>query len=298
MDDQNRYVDRVRLPSPLSSPPRRVVSLVPSLTESLFDLNLGDRVVAITDYCIHPADRLAGLPRVGGTKTPDIARIIALHPDLVLMNREENRREDAEQLEAAGIHVWASEPRTVQEALNQLWELMDIFDEPAMSERVRWIERQMDWTAATARQQRPVRVFAPIWYDPWIVFTGDTFCNDLLRICGGENVFANFVQGEPDIALDQHRPARSAAAAGRYPEVTPDEIIQRQPEVVLLPNEPYPFAEAHTAELAKLEIPAARTGRIHRIDGTLLTWHGTRIAYALAELPSLLVSVEEEDCDR
>ena len=120
------YVSSIE--SPVDHPPQRVVSLVPSLTESLFDLDLGDRLIAITDYCTRPADKVQRLPRVGGTKTPDVARIIELQPDLVLLNDEENRREDAEALQAAHIPIWVTGPRSVFEALNVLWNLMDIFD--------------------------------------------------------------------------------------------------------------------------------------------------------------------------
>src|SRR5215813_10122637 len=98
--------------APVSTPPRRVVSLVPSVTESLFDLNLGDRLIAITDYCVYPEAGVARLPRIGGTKNPDVGRIINLSPDLVIANQEENRKEDVLALQEAGIPVWVMFPRT------------------------------------------------------------------------------------------------------------------------------------------------------------------------------------------
>src|ERR1700681_4145613 len=98
---------------PTESVPRRVVSLVPSMTESLCDLNLADRLIGITDYCTRPADVVARLQKLGGTKNPNIPAIIALHPDLVLMNREENREADAQALQAAGIPIWVTHPNTV-----------------------------------------------------------------------------------------------------------------------------------------------------------------------------------------
>src|SRR5215216_588354 len=116
--------------APISHAPQRVVSLVPSVTESLFELGMGNSLVGITDYCVHPEQEVARLPRVGGTKNPDLARIIALQPDLVIVNQEENRKEDAEALKAAGIAVWVTFPRTVREAFNLLWAIMDLFDEP------------------------------------------------------------------------------------------------------------------------------------------------------------------------
>jgi iron complex transport system substrate-binding protein len=297
----SQYGDTYSLPPSIEQPPRRVVSLVPSMTESLFDLQLGDRLVGVTDYCIYPEQGVKRLPKVGGTKSPRVEQIIALQPDLVLMNKEENQLEDAQALEAAGLTVWVTEPRTVQEALNLLWEIMSIFDEPVMSERVRWIERQMDWAAAAARENEPTRVFVPIWYAPWMTFNRDTYMHDLLRVCGGQNVFASHEQehlaplhavwseGETPPADDP----RAARHDTRYPCVTLAEIAATQPEVVLLPSEPYRFTEAHAQEIAALDIPAAHNGRIHLVDGTLLTWHGTRIAYALSELPSLLSTGKE-----
>src|SRR5690349_13852665 len=116
---------------PVDYVPQRVVSLVPSVTESLFDLNIGRRVVGVTDYCTRPADGVRNLPKLGGTKNPDIQGILALHPDLVIMNREENRPEDADALQAAGVPVWVTHPDTVREALNLLWSIMDVFEEPS-----------------------------------------------------------------------------------------------------------------------------------------------------------------------
>ena len=255
---------------PVDKPPRRVVSLVPSLTESLFDLNLGERVVGVTDYCVRPADKLAGIARVGGTKNPDVEQIVALRPDLVLVNREENRRQDAEALQAAGIPVWVTYTRTVQEALNLLWAIMDVFNETSMHMRVRVIEQAYDWVAGVsrAREGAPCRVFVPIWMQPLMTFNADTYMHDLLQVCGGSNVFA-----ENDT---------------RYPRIKMDDVAAAQPDVILLPSEPFAFDETHVATFAALDIPAAHQGHIHLVDGSLLTWHGTRVAYALDEIPPLM----------
>ena len=254
---------------PALPPPRRVVSLVPSLTESLFDLDLGDRLIAVSDYCTRPAERLGGLPRVGGPKTPDVARIVALQPDLVLLNDEENRREDAKALAAAGIPLWV----TVLDALTVLWQIMELFDHTVMIPRVREIERAYDYTLAAALASAPVRVFVPIWRDPWMTFSAGTYADDMLRVCGGANVFAAGARDTPT----------------RYPQITLNDVIAAQPEVILLPDEPYPFNQGDAAELSRLDLPAARFGRIYSIDGSLLMWHGTRAAYALRDLPLLLM---------
>jgi ABC-type Fe3+-hydroxamate transport system substrate-binding protein len=283
--------------APVTTPPRRVVSLVPSVTESLFDLNLGDRLVAITDYCVYPAAGVAKLPRIGGTKNPDIRRIIDLKPDLVIANQEENRKEDVVALQDAGIAVWVTFPRTVADAFNLLWNIMHTFDEPTMVPRIRLMEQTMDWIWRISEKKledNPCRVFVPIWLDPLMTFNADTYAHDLLRICGAINVFADrdrqyplkadLGQADPLLADDPRRVGRDT----RYPRVTIEEVVAAQPDMILLPSEPFQFSEEHIALFAALDIPAAGNDQILLVDGSLLTWHGTRLAYALDTIPALL----------
>jgi ABC-type Fe3+-hydroxamate transport system substrate-binding protein len=250
-------------------PPHRIVSLVPSLTEALFALGLGERVVGVTDWCVHPADRVAALPRVGGTKNPDPAAIRALTPDLVIANQEENRRRDVERLEAAGLRVWVTYPRTVAEGAALLAELAELGAAPEARARVVAPVLAALAEAETARPEQGVPVFCPIWREPWMSVGADTYAHDLLALCGGRNVFA----GHGD---------------RRYPRVTLDEIVAAAPEVVLLPDEPYAFGASDEAELRRLPLPAARSGRIHRIDGTWVSWYGPRIRPAIRALRGLL----------
>jgi ABC-type Fe3+-hydroxamate transport system substrate-binding protein len=286
---------------PVSGPPSRVVSLVPSITESLFDLNLGACVVGITDYCIRPAERITGLPRIGGTKNPDVQRIIELRPDLVIANQEENRPEDVAALQAAGVPVWITFPRTVADVFNLLWNIMYIFEETSMVPRVRLIEYTYDWVQgiSKAREDNPCRVFVPIWLDPLMTFNQDTYMHDLLRVCGGVNVFADRQRRYPlkaDLGEDDAYPADDPRIAGkdtRYPRVTLQEVTEAQPDVILLPSEPFEFTEAHIPIFASLDVPAARNERITLVEGSLLTWHGTRVAYALNELPNFLCTSDE-----
>ncbi len=276
---------------------KRVISLVPSLTETLFDLNLGHKLVGRTEYCIYPADKVEKIPTFGGTKNPDIAGIIAQNPDLVLMNREENRLEDARALQSAGIPIWATHPKTVLGAFNLMWNIMDVFQETSMVARVRLIEYSYDWISAISQAKDDAgevcKVFVPIWKDPWMTFNADTYIHDLLRVCGGTNVFAERQRQYPLKAdLGQSEPyapddPRIEGRDVRYPRITLDEVVAMQPDVILLPSEPYHFTEVDKAIFATLDIPAAKNNRIHLIDGSYLTWHGTRIAYALNELPPL-----------
>jgi ABC-type Fe3+-hydroxamate transport system substrate-binding protein len=251
--------------------PRRIVSLVPSLTESLFELGLGERVVGVTEWCVHPAERVAALPKLGGTKNPDLAAIVALAPDLVIANQEENRRRDVEKLEAAGFHVWVTYPRTVAEGAAVLAELAELGASAAARARV---VVPVLAAVAEAEQARPalgVPVFCPIWRDPWMAVGGGTYADDLLTLCGGRNVFAE--RGDR-----------------RYPRVTLDDVVAAAPEVVILPDEPYAFGAADVAELRRLPIPAAQSGRLHLIDGTWVSWYGSRIERALRAIRSLLAA--------
>jgi ABC-type Fe3+-hydroxamate transport system substrate-binding protein len=240
---------------------------VPSLTETLFDLTAGERVVGRTDYCIHPAAQVAAIPSVGGTKNPDIEAILSLKPDLILMDRDENRRLDAEALMAAGVRVFATAPHSVQEALDLLWDLATLLDVTTQAgPRIQAIERAYDWTRSAADSLTPVRVFCPIWRDPWMTFNADTYAHDLLCICGAENVFANHDT--------------------RYPHVTLDEAAERTPDLILLPSEPFAFSTADAADLTAR--PALAETPVHLVDGSLLFWPGTRLVRALAQLPPLL----------
>jgi ABC-type Fe3+-hydroxamate transport system substrate-binding protein len=248
--------------------PRRIVSLVPSLTEALFALGLGERVVGVTEWCVHPAEGVAPLAKVGGTKNPDIPSILALRPELVLANREENRRRDVEKLEAAGIRVWVTYPRTVRDGVELLAALAEL---GAPEERRRAVVDPTLRALERAEQQRfegRVRFVCPIWRDPWMVVGADTFAHDLLTLCGGENAFAE-------------------ASPRRYPRVKLAEIEAARPELILLPDEPYAFGQRDARELARLDVPAAREGRIHLIDGTLVSWYGPRILQAIETLSAL-----------
>ena len=251
------------------SPARRIVSLVPSLTEALFALGLGERLVAVTDWCVHPAEAVDALPKVGGTKNPSLEDIVALEPDLVIANQEENRRRDVDWLVGRGIAVWVTYPRTVRDAVALLGELAGL---GAPEERVdavlRPIERAVE-EAEARRPRRPTRFFCPIWKKPWMAVGRDTYADDLLRLCGGQNVFADRTER-------------------RYPLVEADEITAAAPEVILLPDEPYAFGPRDVAELSALDLPAAVAGRIHLIDGTLVSWYGPRIGRAIATLRPLL----------
>jgi len=285
------------MPSPFDFVPQRVISLVPSMTETLFDLGIGERLIAVTDYCTRPEDKTKALPKIGGTKNPDIEKIISMKPDLVLMNREENRLADHEALTKAGFQTWVTEPRTAFDALNILWDVMDIFEAPHFSARVREIERAYDYTELAMRSEsiEPLTVFIPIWKDPWMTINKDTYIHDILSVCGAHNVFAERERLFPLRADLGEEEAKSVEGRDtRYPRVTLDEVVAKQPQAVILPDEPYSFTEDDKAIFAELDIPAAKHNHIYVVDGSLISWHGTRIATALQELPPLFDKIRKD----
>jgi ABC-type hemin transport system substrate-binding protein len=256
----------------LARAPERIVSLVPSVTESLFALGCGSRVVGVTEYCVAPDHARRDATVIGGTKTPRCDAIVALRPDLVLANREENRALDVRRLEARGVRVFVLYARSVLRAARELSQLGALLGVPW-----RAAAHVAEIRGALARGRpkltRPPRTVALVWKDPYMAVGGDCYAHDLIVRAGGVNPFAD-------------------AGGRRYPHVAVDALVAASPDVVLLPSEPYAFSDADRDELATLPCPAARKGRIHHIDGALMTWPGPRSARALATLCALLADDE------
>lgn len=272
-------------------PPRRVVSLVPSTTESLFDLGLGQAVAGITDYCIYPEKQLDSLPRLGGPKNPNVKAILDLKPDLVLANQEENTRQAIEILIARGLQVWVSFPCTVEQAVEFLFQLAGVFQDNTARDRVRSLATQVDQTRTILQGKQRRRYFCPIWrgrtaagQDWWMTFNRDTYAHDLLDLLGGENIFAERERYYPlEADLGMSEPQEEGDRDRRYPRVNLPEIAGARPEVILLPSEPYEFTDEHQMEFEQL-MPGVQ---VKRVDGSLLTWHGTRLGRALQGLAGL-----------
>jgi ABC-type Fe3+-hydroxamate transport system substrate-binding protein len=229
----------------------RVVSLVPSLTEAVA-VTLPGVLVGATDWCTHPAD--LDVPRVGGSKYPDLDRVLELRPDVVLVNVEENRRADADALRAAGVALYETYPRTVDGALDVLGQMLTFLgaeDEPP------WLaDARVAWAHRTVVTRRAV---IPVWRRPWVVLGSDTFAGDVLRRLGVGNCFDD--------------------AGDRYPRPTLDDIRATSPDLVVLPDEPYAFSATDGPE-AFAGIPCAL------VSGRHLTWYGP----ALAEAPAVLTA--------
>lgn len=237
-------------PCELGRPARRVVSLVPSLTESIA-LTRPEALVGATDWCTHPAD--LDVVRVRGTKNPDRKAIVALKPDLVLANREENRELDIRKLREAGIPVWVTVIETVEEACASLRRL---FAEALQWPVPQWLDEvERIWLGPVPPIQ--ARVAIPIWRDPWMVVGSSTFTGDVARRLGLDNVF------------DQH--------VDRYPHVELADIDRPDIDLVLLPDEPYVFNADDGPE-------AFHSTRTMLVSGRSLTWYGPSLVGAHAEM--------------
>lgn len=225
--------------------PRRVVSLVPSITEAVASVD-ARLLVGATDYCTHPAD--LSVHRVGGSKYPDVAAILACGPDLVLANAEENRRVDVEAVEAAGVPVWVCYPTTVLEALDSASRM---FTDALQVPEPAWVERARRVWAEPAPMIGTAVI--PIWRKPWMVLGGATFAGDVLQRLGVYNVFASSDES--------------------YPTMNVERILAAQPDLVVLPDEPYRFTVDDGPSFF-----APTPARL--VNGRHLTWHGPSLAEA------------------
>lgn len=219
----------------------RVVSLVPSVTETL--IAFGVTPVGCTRFCEQP-----GLRAVGGTKDPDVAAIVAMEPDLVVVNDEENRREDADALVRAGITVHSMSPRSVGEVGAALEDLAAVIGCPAPRVEL-----------PVAQPTRGTAV-AMIWRRPWMTQRADTYGSSVLEHLGWSNPFGH--------------------GADRYPTIELADLAREAPDLVVLPSEPYPFAPRHLSEISR-DIPGTRVGLV---DGRDLFWWGIRTGDALSRL--------------
>lgn len=233
----------------------RLISLCPSLTELLFDLGLGSSVVGRTRFCVHPADAVDAIEKVGGTKNPRLERIIELRPDLVLLNEEENRREDAEALAEAGIRCHVSLPRDAAETAEMVRSIGAAVRRGSEAEVIaRDIEHRAGRVRKDAAGKPQVSFAYLIWRDPLMTVNTDTFVSSLLTLPGGRNVFGDM--------------------SDRYPAIDVNLLAVADPDLIMLSSEPFPFLEQHAQELARST--GLPLDRFVFADGELLSWHGSR----------------------
>jgi hypothetical protein len=258
---------------PASSEPR-IASLVPSLTELVFALGLGDHLVARTGWCIHPAGRVGRVAKVGGTKTVNLAKLRRLAPTHVLVNVDENRRETVEAIGAWGRdapQIVVTHPVDPQDNLDLVAQMVAVFGTvPGVAGRAATLraalQRELVLTAPAGR--RPVRVLYLIWHRPWMTVARDTYISRMLARINWQTLPAA---------------AGGAAGAARYPLLSGKETWLAEVDRVLLSSEPFAFGAGHAAEAAAL----CPRGRIEHVDGELLSWYGARAVAGLAFLRAL-----------
>ncbi|MCW3072227.1 MAG: ABC-type Fe3+-hydroxamate transport system, periplasmic component [Bacteroidetes bacterium] len=255
------FTDQLNRKIELASPPKRIISLVPSQTELLYDLGLRDEVVGITKFCIHPNEWFRTKTRVGGTKKYDFEKIKALQPDLIIGNKEENEKEQIELL-MKDYNVWMSDIYTLKDALQMIAAMGALLGKNEAATNLKLgIESQFYQFQHTRVSDLRTAYF--IWRKPYMVAGHDTFINEMMKLCGFENIFAN---------LDS-----------RYPEVSREELLEAKPELILLSSEPYPFKEQHILEFREL-VPDAK---VMVVDGELFSWYGSRLLKAPAYFSGL-----------
>ncbi|MCK4303038.1 MAG: ABC transporter substrate-binding protein [Candidatus Eisenbacteria sp.] len=241
---------------------RRIVSLVPSLTETLFDLGAGSSLVAATDYCISPAEACR-IPRVGGPRNPDLEGIVRLDPDLVIAGKEENCREHLKWIRDR-LPLKVFDCRSLEDALALIEALGEIVGQRSSArEIVVRTTAVLQGLREGCEEQGPKRnVFYPLWTDPWMTISRRTFVASMIEEAGGLSIFCE--RAEP------------------YPTIDLAEARRREPDVVLLPDEPHAFEQADRQQFR--DFRAYGSGSVHCIPGRWAAWYGTRMDAGLRGL--------------
>lgn len=256
------FIDQMQRKVCVEFPPRRIISLVPSQTELLYDLGLDKEVVGITKFCVHPNEWFRRKTRVGGTKQVKLDIIEQLQPDLIIGNKEENERSQIEAL-ATKYPVWMSDVYTLNDAVNMIEAIGELVDK---AENAKNLSKRINVAFDTFHKEcttPTLRAAYFIWRKPYIVVASDTFIDEMLRIAGFVNVFAE---------------------RERYPDITLEELAEAAPKIILLSSEPYPFKEKHFDEFKRVCPNAV----IKLVDGELFSWYGSRLLHTPAYFRRLL----------
>ena len=264
-----QFTDQMNRSVCIPNNPHRIVSLVPSITELLFDLGMGDRVVGVTRFCIFPPEARKNPINIGGTKKLHLDRIRKIQPDLIIGNKEENTKAEIEAL-AREFPVWMSDVNTMAqgiEMIRRVGEICEISEKAnALADAVNEAFDELTGVSFTRR----LRVAYLIWNEPVMVAGSDNFINDVIWLSGFENVFGNQINGENN----------------RYPEVSADALINSDPDLLLLSSEPYPFQQKHLLHFQNT-LP---NSRVLLVDGTMFSWYGSR----MLKMPEYLNELKQE----
>jgi ABC-type Fe3+-hydroxamate transport system substrate-binding protein len=256
---QRRFTDQLGHSVTINYPPKRIISLVPSQTELLFDLGLDKEIIGLTKFCIHPIEKFAERTKIGGTKKLNIEKIRSLEPDLIIGNREENQQEQIEAL-MEEFPVWMSDIYTLDDAketIAQIGELVDRQPEAAYLNHL-ITSGFSDLKTLAVQNGLNKTVAYLIWREPFMAAGKDTFIDDILMLNGLNN----------------------AIKTKRYPELTLPELAALKPDLVFLSSEPYPFKQKHLEEIQQF-LPGAT---IMLVDGEMFSWYGSRLIKAVQYL--------------
>jgi ABC-type Fe3+-hydroxamate transport system substrate-binding protein len=259
--------DQIGKPVFVPGIPKKIVSLVPSVTELLYDLGLGDRVVGITRYCVHPAAWLQTKTIIGGTKKIDIRKILSLQPDLVLANKEENIKEQVELL-GTSVPVYTSAVSNLASALQLIQDIGQLVRKEKKAASL--VEKIKKGFASLQKISTPQKLVYVIWRKPYMTAGGDTFIQDMINRMGCTNVFKK---------------------KKRYPVFLMNDLEPLKPDFIFLSSEPYPFKEKHIAEVKKI-FPDIK---MLLVDGEMFSWYGSRLLLAPVYFKQLLKRMQRKD---
>lgn len=253
-DQLNRFI------SLDSIPPKRIVSLVPSQTELLYYLGLDEEVIGITKFCVHPQQWFKSKTRIGGTKKVNVEKVKALQPDLIIGNKEENVKEQIDELEKIAP-VWISDVNNFDDALEMIKTIGEIVNK---KEKAQTLISQIETNFLRLTSMNyQLRTAYLIWRNPYMTIGGDTFINDMLKKCGLQNIFENET---------------------RYPEITISQLQNANCQIVLLSSEPYPFKEVHLHEIQE----QLTNAKVLMVDGEMFSWYGSRMLNAAQYFSELI----------
>lgn len=245
------YTDQTGREIHLPAIPKKIISLVPSQTELLYHLGLDEQVTGITKFCIHPDSWFRTKQRIGGTKQVDTDLVKLLQPDLIIANKEENVKEQAEAL-AADFPVWISDVNDLPGAYEMIEQIGIITGRETAAQL---LQNKLRKSFDNITVHHTHRAGYLIWRNPYMTIGGDTFINAMLTMAGFDNVFKDRT---------------------RYPQISVEDIIAQKPALLLLSSEPYPFSEKHISEL-QIHLPDTK---IKLVDGEMFSWYGSRLLHA------------------
>ena len=265
MPSNRIYNDQLGRDVRIPENPQRIISIVPSQTELLFDLGLAEQIVGITKFCIHPANGVQSKTKIGGTKQLNIELIKSLEPDLIIANKEENERSQVEEL-MQHFPVWISDVNNLDGALQMISSIAEINGKAIEAQKL--IQQVSSSFNALKSAINQLSVVYLIWRKPYMVAGKEIYIDDMISRCGLHNVINET----------------------RYPEIDTQQLIALKPDVVMLSSEPYPFKQQHIDEL-KTILPQTK---LILVDGEMFSWYGSRLQYAVKYFAEIIKMLENE----